>query len=86
MATAVYGSYDCPQVWVLRRYRDKRLATTWYGRTFIRIYYAVSPTIVKYFGHTAWFKRVWRRKLDSIVNQLQSEGFECTPYKDKNWK
>ena len=22
VATAVYGSYDCPQVWTLRRYRD----------------------------------------------------------------
>ena len=22
VATAVYGSYDCPEVWVLRRYRD----------------------------------------------------------------
>ena len=26
VATAVYGSYDCPQVWTLRRYRDDILA------------------------------------------------------------
>lgn len=32
VATAVYGSYDCPQVWTLRRYRDYTLAETWYGR------------------------------------------------------
>ncbi|MFR9028073.1 MAG: DUF2726 domain-containing protein [Clostridium sp.] len=25
IATAVYGSYDCPQVWVLRRFRDQIL-------------------------------------------------------------
>lgn len=22
IATCVYGSYDCPQVWILRRFRD----------------------------------------------------------------
>ena len=35
VATAVYGSYDCPQVWTLRRFRDDTLAETWYGRAFI---------------------------------------------------
>ena len=37
VATAVYGSYDCPQVWTLRRFRDYTLAGSWYGRTFIHI-------------------------------------------------
>lgn len=32
VATAVYGSYDCPEVWTLRRFRDERLAQTWNGR------------------------------------------------------
>ena len=41
VATAVYGSYDCPQVWTLRRYRDYTLAETWHGRAFIRTYYAI---------------------------------------------
>ena len=39
VATCVYGSYDCPQVWTLRRFRDDTLGSTWYGRTFIRVYY-----------------------------------------------
>ena len=39
VATAVYGSYDCPEVWTLRRYRDYSLAETWYGRAFIKLYY-----------------------------------------------
>ncbi len=58
IATAVYGSYDCPQVWTLRRFRDYTLAKTWYGRVFIKTYYAISPTLVKWFGHTQWFKRM----------------------------
>lgn len=85
VATAVYGSYDCPEVWTLRRFRDFRLAQTWYGRMFIRTYYAVSPTIVKWFGDTEWFKKMWRGKLDAMVNKLQANGFENTPYEDRTW-
>lgn len=85
VATAVYGSYDCPQVWTLRRYRDNTLAETWCGRAFIKTYYAISPTLVKWFGNTNWFKNMWRNKLDRMVKKLQSEGVESTPYEDKNW-
>ena len=28
VATAVYGSYDCPQVWTLRRYRERKRGKT----------------------------------------------------------
>lgn len=85
VATAVYGSYDCPQVWTLRRYRDYTLAETWYGRLFIRTYYAISPTIVKWFGHTEWFRNMWQGKLDNLVEKLNSSGVENTPYQDKKW-
>lgn len=85
VATCVYGSYDCPQVWTLRRYRDDTLASTWYGRAFIRTYYAVSPTLVAWFGHTDWFKKLWRGKLDRMVESLRENGVEDTPYNDKPW-
>ena len=85
VATAVYGSYDCPQVWTLRRFRDYTLAKTWYGRLFIKTYYAISPTIVKWFGHTEWFKKMWKGKLDRMVANLNSVGVENTPYGDKEW-
>ena len=85
VATAVYGSYDCPEVWTLRRYRDDTLAKTWYGRAFIRTYYTVSPTLVKWFGSAEWFKKMWQGKLDRIVKNLQDKGIESTPYEDKNW-
>ena len=86
VATCVYGSYDCPQVWTLRRYRDNILAKSWYGRAFIYIYYAVSPTVVKLFGDKKWFKKMWRGRLDKKVSDLQSMGVESTPYKDRNWR
>lgn len=85
VATAIYGSYDCPQVWTLRRYRDYTLAATWYGRTFIHAYYAISPTLVKWFGHIEWFKKMWKSKLDRIVENLKADGVEDTPYEDRNW-
>ena len=83
VATAVYGSYDCPQVWTLRRFRDYTLAKTWHGRLFIKTYYAIS--LVKWFGHTEWFKKMWKDKLDCMVANLNSVGVENTPYEDKEW-
>ena len=85
VATCVYGSYDCPEVWTLRRYRDYTLAATWYGLLFIHIYYATSPTIVKLFGNTNWFKKMWKGKLDKMVAKLREEGVEDTPYQDRKW-
>lgn len=85
VATAVYGSYDCPEVWTLRRYRDNQLAKTWHGRLFIHTYYAISPTLVKWFGNTQWFKNMWKPKLDKMVDRLQKDGVENTPYQDRNW-
>lgn len=85
VATAVYGSYDCPEVWTLRRFRDNILAKTWCGRAFIHIYYTISPTLVKWFGATQWFKNICRLPLDNFVNKLNSNGIKNTPYNDKKW-
>lgn len=86
VATCVYGSYDCPEVWTLRRYRDNTLGKNFFGRMFIRTYYAVSPTIVKLFGKTKWFKKMWKGKLDKMVKSLQEKGVESTPYNDIDWR
>ncbi len=85
VATCVYGSYDCPEVWTLRRYRDNRLAESWYGRAFVKTYYAISPTLVKWFGHTEWFKKMWKGTLDRMVNSLNENGYDNTPYNDRKW-
>lgn len=85
IATAVYGSYDCPQVWTLRRYRDNRLTKHLLGRAFIRCYYAISPHLVKLFGEAKWFQSFWKRHLDKLVHRLKSEGLTDTPYCDKKW-
>ena len=85
VATCVYGSYDCPQVWTLRRYRDDTLAATRYGRAFIRIYYALSPKVVKCFGKAEWFTAMWKPKLDRLIERLNRNGVKNTPYEDRAW-
>lgn len=82
IATAVYGSYDCPEVWTLRRFRDYSLARSLQGRLFIGLYYAFSPMLVKLFGSTTWFQQFWKCRLDKIVQRLREKGYEDTPYCD----
>lgn len=82
VATAVYGDYDCPQVWILRRYRDQYLSSRRFGRAFIKVYYALSPTAVKLFGKTRWFNHLWRNVLDRKICKLKASGYEDTPYND----
>ena len=83
IATCVYGSYDCPPVWTLRRYRDNTLAKSWYGRAFIKCYYSFSPKLVIWFGNTKWFKHFWKARLDSMVEHLRGKGIEDTRYTDR---
>ncbi len=86
IASCVYGSYNCPQVWTLRRYRDNYLGKSWGGKLFIKFYYAISPTLVKLFGNTKWFKSWWKKYLDKKIEKLKEVGYESTPYNDKKWK
>lgn len=83
IATCVYGSYDCPQVWTLRRFRDYTLDESWYGKAFIKCYYAISPILVKRFGETTWFKTFWKNRLDKMVASLKQKGIDDTFYNDK---
>jgi len=82
VATSVYGSYDCPEVRVLRRWRDTKLARTRRGRSAIRVYYALSPHFVRAFGEKDWFIRITKRPLDRFVSRLTEQGFSGTPYRD----
>ena len=83
IASAVYGSYDCPEVWILRRYRDGYLKQSIWGRLFIRCYYAISPSIVKVFGKNATFNNLWRRYLSKRIIQLRKQGYSDKEYVDE---
>ena len=80
IATAVYGSYDCSEVWTLRRFRDEVLRASVLGRLFIRGYYAVSPGLVRHLGSKPLFQKPVKMTLDSFVSHLKKAGFRDTPY------
>lgn len=82
VATAVYGSYDCPQVWTLRRFRDDTLAENFFGRCFIHVYYFLSPIFLKFFGNCRPLMNFCRNILDKKVAKLNASGVEDTPYQD----
>lgn len=82
VATAVYGSYDCPQVWTLRRFRDLALGRSALGRAFIGAYYAISPTLVRTFAGSSWFNSLLKPLLDSFVDRLNRRGYDNAPYYD----
>ena len=65
------------------RYRDFVLSPKWYGKIFIRLYYTLSPTIVKTFGKTKFFNLFWKHILDKMVSDLNKHGIDNSPYKDK---
>lgn len=70
IATMVYGNYDHSQVIVLRRYRDEVLLQSVLGRLFVKVYYWLSPELVKMLqGHEA-INAFIRSILDKIVEKI----------------
>ena len=86
IATCVYDSYDCPEVWTLRRFRDYCLDYSWYGRLFIKCYYIISPQLVKIWGEKNWFKEIGRKALGKLIVYLNKQGYSNTSYKDKYYR
>lgn len=83
IATCVYGSYDCPEVWTLRRYRDEILRKNFFGRIFVKIYYAISPKIVKFLGKVSFLKILFKKYLDKKIVKLHKLGISSNKYSDK---
>jgi tetratricopeptide (TPR) repeat protein len=71
IATAIYGSYDAPQVLILRKYRDNVLLHSALGRIFVKFYYRFSPLIVKYIGNNNITNHVVKQLLNKIVKILE---------------
>ena len=74
IATMAYGSYDAPEVRVLRRFRDEKLKRTFIGRVFISNYYAFSPLLVRFVKRTGFAEGFIRVKLDAFVDRLKTKN------------
>jgi len=71
IATMVYGSYDAPEVRVLRRFRDEVLSRSSAGRIFIRWYYKVSPFLVRKLRNYDVIQLIIRRLLSKLVEVIK---------------
>jgi hypothetical protein len=58
IATAVYGSYDAPEVIILRNFRDTILKKYLFGRLFINSYYTFSPSLAKFISKKHFLTRL----------------------------
>ena len=67
IATAAFGSYMAPDVWMLRRFRDEALMTTAPGRAFVRFYYAVSPPVAARIAASESARAVVRAGLKPVI-------------------
>lgn len=67
IATMVYGSYEAPEVWVLRRFRDNILQNSRGGRWFINWYYSWSPGFVAKYARYRFIHRVSGLALRPLV-------------------
>jgi len=72
IATAVYGSYDAPEVLCLRQFRDETLSAFLFGRLFIRVYYFLSPPIARRLKNMRRTNAVVRRMLDVFIQKCLS--------------
>ncbi|PIU99050.1 hypothetical protein COS59_01835 [Candidatus Wolfebacteria bacterium CG03_land_8_20_14_0_80_36_15] len=73
IATAVYGSYFCPEVVTLRGFRDKHLLVNPYGKVFVRIYYRFSPFLACLIRRFKILRTIIRQVLTPIVNFLEEK-------------
>lgn len=70
IATMVYGDYDHPQVVVLRRFRDNRLLTNLPGQVFVKLYYLISPKLVKILHNHQYINKGIRKILDRFISMV----------------
>lgn len=73
IATAVYGSYDAPEVCTLRIFRDKYLAKRGWGQYIINFYYRYSPKLANKIRCDNKLNLIFRFLLNMFVRKLSSK-------------
>ena len=71
IATMAYGSYEHPQVMVLRDFRDNYLSKRTWGSKFITTYYKYSPKLVKHLKNKVLINRLVRGILNLFIKTIK---------------
>ncbi len=71
IATMVYGSYDAPEVLVLRDFRDRILLKSQIGKMFVNTYYKYSPKFVELTKDIKIVHTIFRNILDGFIELLK---------------
>ena len=62
IATAVYDTYEAPEVLILRKFRDDILLTSNIGKIFVKFYYFFSPQMARLLSKQSKLKVIVREK------------------------
>ncbi len=71
IATAAYGSYLDPHVYVLRNFRDRYLLTNSLGQAFVDSYYRYSPPVADFISKHETLKIAARWALTPVVGGVE---------------
>ncbi|MFZ2284966.1 MAG: CFI-box-CTERM domain-containing protein [Lutibacter sp.] len=71
IATMAYGDYEHPQVMELRKFRDDYLSKTILGRSFIKLYYKYSPSLVEKLKNKQSINLIIRKGLDQFIKTIR---------------
>ncbi len=74
IATMAYGSYDHPQVIVLRNYRDNVLSKSFLGIEFIQFYYKYSPVLVEKLKDKPVVNKIIKSVLNIFISLVKWES------------
>lgn len=69
IASHVYG-LNAPETDVLRAWRDRRLMPLRAGRWLVRVYYFISPLLLRVAGRNSMFAKLAKAVLDVVVKRL----------------
>jgi len=71
IATMAYGDFNHSQVLKLREFRDSVLLKKAIGRLFVKIYYILSPKLVKILEDKKGINGLIRNMLDNLIKELK---------------
>jgi len=75
VATMVYDDVNCPEITILRQWRDEVLLRYQFGRIFIKFYYLYGSKIAIALSRSQTSLKLTKRFLDSFINYLSRKKF-----------